>query len=305
MKYTSLGKSGLKVSRICLGTNNFGGQLNESESVKIINKAIDLGINLIDTADVYTKGKSEEIIGNAIQGCRNDVILATKAGYHLGLSRRHLHQQINQSLKRLKTSFIDLFYLHRYDPITPLEESLRTLNDFVRDGKIGYIACSNFAAWQIAKAHEICEKYNLEKFIAVQPKYNLLQREIEEELIPYCKHENLGILTYTPLKGGFLTGKYSRESPPPTGSRAAFNQNYWNRINEERNFLILEKLKEVAAKVDLPLYKLAISWILKNPVITGPVIGASKLEHIEENCRLTELNISNDVYDELNNITKL
>jgi aryl-alcohol dehydrogenase-like predicted oxidoreductase len=310
MEYKNLGKSGLKVSRIGLGTNNFGGQVSEEDSIKIVRRTIDLGINLIDTADMYTKGRSEEVIGKAVQGYRDDVIIATKVGMNVGegpnqsgLSRKHILWQLNHSMKSLQTDYVDIYYLHRFDPETPLEETLRTLNDLVREGSVRYIACSNFAAWQIAKAHEICEDFSLEKFVAVQPPYNLLQREIETELLPYCQHEGLGVLTYTPLMGGLLSGKYAKDTPPPTGSRAEYNQAYWERINKERNFTILQQIESIAGDAGISLRQLAIAWILKNPVITAPVLGASKPEQVEENCGIVEINISDEVYKRLNAIT--
>lgn len=311
MNYRNLGRSGLKVSPICLGTNNFGAQVSEQDSIKIVEKAIDLGINLVDTANMYTRSRSEEIIGKAVQGRREEVVLATKVGFNIGegpnqggLSRKHILSQVKQSLQRLGTDFIDIYYLHRFDSETPLEETLRTFNNLVREGKIRYIACSNFAAWQIAKAHEVCERYDLEKFIAVQPPYNLLQRDIEKDLLPYCEQEGLGVLTYTPLMGGLLTGKYGKTLTPPTGSRAAYNLTYWERINRKENFQILQKIGSVAEEVGIALSKLAIAWILKNPAVTAPIVGASLPEQVEENSRIIEINISDEVYTKLNEITK-
>jgi aryl-alcohol dehydrogenase-like predicted oxidoreductase len=310
MEYKNLGKCGLKVSRIGLGTNNFGGQVNEENSIKIVRKAIDLGINLIDTADMYTNGKSEEMIGKALQGYREDVILATKVGFNMGkgpnqtgLSRKHILWQVRHSLKSLQVDYIDIYYLHRFDPDTPLGETLKTLNDLVREGRVRYIACSNFAAWQIAKAHEICEDLGLEKFVAAQPPYNLLQREIETELLPYCQHEGLGVLTYTPLMGGLLSGKYAKEASPPAGSRAEYNPVYWERINKEMNFKILQQIESTAGDAGISLRQLAIAWILKNPVITAPVLGASKTEQVEENCGIIDIHISDEVYKKLNETT--
>lgn len=311
MEYKLLGKSGLKVSRICLGSNNFGDQLNERDSIKIIDKALEMGINLIDTANMYTNGRSEKIIGKAVKGRRDEVILATKVGLKIGqkpneggLSRKHILSQIKQSLESLETDFIDIYYLHRFDWETPYEETVRTLNDLVRQGKIRYIACSNFMAWQIAKFHEVCEKYNLEKFIAVQPPYNLLHREIEKDLIPYCKQEGLGILSYTPLMGGLLTGKYVKNKSPPANSRATYNSRYWESINVEGNFMAVHQIQNVADEIAIPLSKLAVAWILKNPAITASIVGVSTLEQVEENCRITEIKISDEIYNKLNEITK-
>lgn len=311
MNYRNLGKSGLKVSQICLGTNNFGGQVSEKTSIEIINKALDCGINVIDTADMYTRGKSEEIIGRAIKDRRDEVIIATKVGFKIGqgpnqggLSRKHILWQIEHSLKSLETNFIDIYYLHRFDPETPLEETLRTFNDLVREGKVRYIACSNFTAWQIAKAYEICETHDLEKLIAVQPPYNLLQRDIEKDLLPYCQQEGLGVLTYTPLMGGFLTGKYLKDAPPPAGSRYEYNSRFWGRVNKESNFKVLQQIESVANDVGIPISKLALTWILKNPLITAPIVGASSIDQVEENCRITEININDENYRKLSELTK-
>jgi aryl-alcohol dehydrogenase-like predicted oxidoreductase len=311
MDYRNLGKSGLKVSRICMGTNNFGGQINEEASIKIVNRALDCGINVVDTANVYTGGKSEEIIGKAVKGRRDEVIIATKVGFgtsegpnQTGLSRKHILSQVKHSLNSLQTDFIDIYYLHRFDHETPLEETLRTFNDLVRSGKVRYMACSNFSAWQIAKAHEICETHDLEKLIAVQPPYNLLQRDIEKDIISYCQQEGLGILTYTPLMGGFLTGKYSKDAHPPTGSRFEHNPRLWERANKESNFAVLEQIESVANDIGISISKLAISWILKNPAITAPIVGASSAEQVEENCKTTEINLNDETYQKLNELTK-
>jgi len=311
MNYRNLGKSGLKVSQICLGTNNFGGQISEQTSIKIVNKALDCGINVIDTANVYTGGKSEEIIGKAVKGRRDEVIIATKVGFgsnegpnQAGLSRKHILSQVEHSLNSLQTHFIDLYYLHRFDPETPLEETLRTFDDLVRIGKVRYVACSNFSALQMAQAHEVCETHDLEKPIAVQPPYNLVQRDIEKDIIPYCQQEGLGILTYTPLMGGFLTGKYSKGALPPTGSRFKYNPRLWERANKESNFAVLKQIESVANDVGIPMSTLAISWILKNPAITAPIVGASSAEQVKENCKMPEINLNDETYRRLNKLTK-
>jgi aryl-alcohol dehydrogenase-like predicted oxidoreductase len=311
MNYRNLGRSGLKVSQICLGTNNFGGQISEETSIKIVNKALDCGINVIDTADIYTGGKSEEVIGKAVKGRRDEVIIATKVGFgrfegpnRSGLSRKHVLSQVERSLTRLQTGFIDIYYMHRFDPETPLEETLRTFDYLVRLGKVRYVACSNFTAWQIAKAQEVCETHDLEKLVAVQPPYNLLQRDIEKDIIPYCQQERLGILTYTPLMGGFLTGKYSKNKSPPVGSRFEYNPGLWERASNESNFSVLEQIENVANDIGVPISKLAISWILKNQTITAPIVGASSVEQVEENCRIVETNLPDETYQKLNDLTK-
>lgn len=311
MDYSNLGQSGLKISRICLGTNNFGGQIDEQTSLKIMEKAFDCGINTIDTANIYTGGRSEEIIGKAVKGRREEVVIATKVGFgtdegpnESGLSRKHILSQVEHSLKRLQTDFIDIYYMHRFDSETPLEESLRTFDHLVRQEKVRYVACSNFTALQIAKGLEICEAHDFEKFVALQPPYNLLQRDIEEQIVPYCRQERLGILTYTPLMGGFLTGKYSKARPPPVGSRFKYNSRMWQRVRNESNFSVLEKIENIASDVEIPLPKLAISWILKNPTITAPIVGASSVQQVEENCEAAEINLDDRTYKKLNNLTE-
>lgn len=302
MQYKRLGNSDLDVSRICLGTNNFGGQVTEQDSIEIIKKALDHGINIIDTADVYTNGLSEKVIGKAVKGRREDVILATKVGMRTGLSRKNIIRQIKQSLESLKTDFIDLYYLHRFDPNTPLYETLTTLNDLVSEGKLRYIACSNFDSVQISKTQTICDKHDLEKLVAVQPRYNLLQRDIEKDLIPYCAKEKLGVLTYSPLMGGFLTGKYKKEESPPRKSRGEYNKRYWERIKKLDKHSFLERFSSIAEEVGIPMHKLAIAWVMKNPTVTGPILGASNLIQVEDNCNLTE--ISDKVYSKLNDAVR-
>jgi len=300
-KYKRLGSTGLRISAVCLGSNNFGEQVNQENSIKIIKKAIDLGINIIDTANQYTKGKSEEVIGKAVRDYREDIILATKVGFPVhqepngsGLSRKHMFSEIRRSLERLQTDYIDIYYLHRPDPETPLEESLRTMNDLVRQGKVRYAACSNFTAWQTAKANGICETLGLEKLVAVQPRYNLLMRDIERDLLPYCQEEGLGVLTYSPLMGGFLTGKYNRNTPPPVKSRAKYNAKYWQRVKDEANFVVLERIRSVAKSAGIPLSQLALAWIMKNPAVTAPIVGGSKPEHVEQACQALEIDISEE-----------
>ena len=293
-----------------MGTNNFGGQLDEPTSMKIVEKALDCGINTIDTANVYTGGKSEQIIGKAVKGRRDEVVIATKVGFgeetpnHSGLSRKHILNQVERSLKSLQTDFIDIYYMHRFDHETPLEESLRTFDQLVRQGKVNYIACSNFTALEIAKAHKICEAHDFENFIAVQPPYNLLQRDIEKDIAPYCQQEGMGILSYTPLMGGFLTGRYTRTKPPPAGSRFKYNSRMWERVNQKSNFSVLEKIEGVANEAKIPVSRLAISWILKNPAITAPIVGASSVKQVEENCRAAEIVLDDKIYQKLNKLTK-
>lgn len=309
MQYTRLGPSGPKVSRICLGTNNFGRQLDEAKSAAVISKALDLGINIIDTANVYTEGKSEEIIGRELRGNRGQVLIATKVGMQVGddsgsvgLSRERLETQVAKSLKRLGTDYIDLYYMHRFDPDVPLEETLTGLDYFVRRGTVRQVGVSNFRPEQLDATLKLCERLGLTKPVALQPAYSLMAREPEKDLFPYCVRHGLGVFTYSPLWGGFLTGKYSRGAPPPEGSRGSASPRYWDRVSKQGDFQTLEKLKAVAARSNLPLAQLAIAWILRNPAVTAPIVGASKPEQVAENCEIVGAKIADEVFDELESV---
>ena len=300
MEYRQLGGAGIRVSRLCLGSNNFGRQVDEETTMKIIRKATDLGVNIIDTANIYTGGKSEELIGKAIRGQREDLVIATKAGLTLdetkpnstGLSRKHLVWQLNESLRRLQTDYVDIFYLHRFDPETPLEETLTTMDYLIRQGKVRYGACSNFSAEQLMEADGICESLGLERLVAVQPEYNLLTREIERSLLPYCEEHEVGVLAYSPLAGGFLTGKYKRgEASPPPGTRGSASSWFWDRVQGEFSFDSLARYEAVARDAGVSMRQLALAWIVRNKVLTCAVVGASTPEQVEENAKALELKI--------------
>jgi aryl-alcohol dehydrogenase-like predicted oxidoreductase len=300
VEYMRLGRAGVKVSRLCLGTNNFGVQVDEATTRRIIAKAVDLGVNIIDTANMYTGGRSEELIGRAIGGNREDLVIATKAGMTLdqgkpnstGLSRKHLIWQLNESLRRLQTDYIDLFYLHRFDPETSLEETLTTMDNLVRMEKVRYVGVSNFTAEQLREVDRVCESLGLEKPVAVQPEYSLLKREIEADLLPECERMNLAVLTYSPLAGGFLTGKYrADQDAPPPGTRAAARKWYWERIRAENRFADLERFQAAAAAAGVSLRQLALAWVVRNRVVTSAIVGASVPEQVEENALALELKL--------------
>ncbi len=291
MEYSVLGNSGVQVSRICLGAMMFGGAANESDSIKIIEHAINAGINFIDTANVYNAGESERIVGKAIRAVRDDVLVATKVcgamGEGLnrsGASRHHIMMQVEDSLRRLDTDRIDLYYLHRWDTLTPIEESLRALDDCVRQGKVRYIGCSNFDAWRLCEAWWTSDRMNLEKFICLQPLYNIVNRDIEVELLPFCKVYNVGVVSYSPLARGVLTGKYLPGQPPPPGSRAARQD---RRILQtelrEESYEVAQKLQPLAAAHGKTLAQFALAWTLANPRITSVIIGPRNIEQLEDN----------------------
>ncbi|WP_152403499.1 aldo/keto reductase [Paenibacillus cellulositrophicus] len=305
MKYRRLGGTGLEVSNLCLGTMAFGRWIDDEAPVRILDHAIDQGINFIDTANYYGKGQdadvphgtgeSEDIIGRALKGRRDQVVLATKVGIRSGfgkndsgLSRTHILREVDKSLQRLQTDYIDLYQVHIFDPHTPLEETLRALDDLVRQGKVRYIGCSNYAAWQIAKAHAISERMNLEKFISVQPQYNLLSREIEQELLPFCTSEDVGVMVYSPMARGMLSGKYKAPGDAPPESRAASGEKPLQQYFTERNYELVKKYAVLAGHYEVNLSQYALSWVLNQPAVTAAIIGASKVHHVTDAAQISD-----------------
>lgn len=295
MEYRLLGRTGLKVSRMTLGTNNFGRDADEATSISVIRKAMDLGINSIDTANVYTKRRSEEIIGKAVRGDRERFVIATKVGNDVGegpnesgLSRKHILWQISESLRLLQTDHIDIYYMHSFDPETPLEETMRTFDYLIREGKIAYLACSNFTVENMRAVNEVSNRLGLERIVALQPPYNLLNREAGRELLPFCEREGLGAITYSALAGGFLTGKYGEGAPAPTRTRGALYPKFWGRMNKPENYAVVEKFRAVARGAGMPLSQLALNWIARNQAVTSMIVGASRPEQVEENARQLE-----------------
>jgi aryl-alcohol dehydrogenase-like predicted oxidoreductase len=301
MKYRRLGRTGLKVSTICLGTMNYGDPVSETEAINIMKSAMAAGVNFLDTADVYAEKKAEEIIGKALKGERHSVVIATKVGLPTGpgpndsgLSRQHIMQAIEESLKRLQTDYIDLYFAHFPDYETPIEETLRAMDDLVHQGKVRYIGCSNFTVWHISKALRVSELNNLARFECVEPVYNLLTRDIEMELLPLCASEEIGLCVYNPLAGEMLTGKHQFGKPPAEGRfthellGSAYLERYWSA----KNFEAVEKLKQVAKEHGCSLPQFAIAWILSNETITSVLSGTTALEQLEENLAATEIELS-------------
>jgi aryl-alcohol dehydrogenase-like predicted oxidoreductase len=289
MQFRNLGFSGLKVSAIGLGTNQFGGKVDFKGAADIIASALDQGINFFDTSNSYQSGRSEEAIGKALKGRRQSAIIATKVRNQVGegpndagASRVHILSEVENSLKRLSTDYIDLYQIHRWDPETPLLETLRTLNDLVRSGKVRYIGASNFDAWQLAWANALAEREGLTSFISIQPHYHLLERGIESELIPACHYFGVGVLPYFPLAGGFLTGKYRPGEPIPAGSRGEDNP-YVQSYFTPDNFTRLQKLEEFAHKRGHTINELAHAWLLAQPQISSVISGATHPDHVRAN----------------------
>ncbi|MDI7259378.1 MAG: aldo/keto reductase [Thermodesulfobacteriota bacterium] len=306
MEYVRLGHSGMKVSRIAFGCLTLGREADEKESIRMVDLAFDHGINLFDTADFYSKGRSEEVLGKALKEKRDQVVLATKVCKPIregpndqGCSRYHLIRAVEDSLRRLKTDRIDLCQLHRFDPETPLEETLRALDDLVRWGKVVYIGCSNFAARELMKALGISRSLGLHSFISIQPLYNILKREVETEIFPLCLEEGIGVIPYNPLAGGFLTGKYNCDIPPPMGTRLGESDIYRERYLSKESFEKTSRFLEVAKKRGLHPIALAMAWVASHPAVTSPVIGARNEEQLKETLKLTELRISIQERDEV------
>lgn len=301
MDYNTLGRAGVKVSSLCLGTMMFGGPTNEKDSIRIIHRAMDAGINFLDTANVYNGGESERVIGKAVSENRDKWVIATKVHGSMGddvnesgSHRFHIMSAVEASLKRLGTDHIDVYYLHRWDATTRIEESLRTLDDCVRQGKVRYIACSNFDAWRVCEALWTSKSQSLEEFVCVQPLYNIVNRDIEVELLPFCEKYSLGVVPYSPLARGVLSGKYLPGKEPPEGSRAARKD---RRILQtelrDESFEVAQQLIPLAEQHGKTLTQFALSWVLANSTITSVIIGPRTMEQLEDNlgcldCEITE-----------------
>ena len=302
MEYRSLGNSGLQVSVVGLGTNNFGRRCDYEQTSSVINRALELGITCIDTADVYGgNGMSEEFIGRALQGKRQDIVLATKFAarmgdgpYKVGASRRYVYNAVQDSLRRLQTDYIDLYQIHFPDAQTPIEETLRGLDDLVHSGMVRYIGCSNFTPVQVVEAHWVAKTEHLTRFISAQNRYNLLERDIEKELLPVCSRYGLGMLPFFPLASGFLTGKYRQGEAPPEGTRLAAGGGQADRTLTEGNFAILQKLDQFAQERSHSVLELAFAGLLAQPAVSSVIAGATKPEQLEANVKAGEWQLTPD-----------
>lgn len=323
MEYRKLGRTGLKVSTLCLGTMTMGKQVDEAASLVLIDRALDLGVNFIDTADMYVNGVTEGIVAKAIRGRRDSVVLASKGGHirklaekfgeyqdlgpiglarpkhfrpweagegtgpnDMGLSRKHLMRALEASLGRLDTDYLDIYYAHMPDYATPLDETLRAMDDMVRQGKVRYLGCSNFRAFQLARALGISDRQGLARWDVIQPPFNLLARDVEYELLPLCLEEGVGVVPFSPMAAGMLSGKYSKDRAPIEGARFSlgkwgylYNKPYWN----DPNFAAIEQLRPIAASAGVSLSRFALAWVLANPAISSISNGVTSLEQLEDN----------------------
>jgi aryl-alcohol dehydrogenase-like predicted oxidoreductase len=302
VQYTYFGKTGIQISKLTFGTMTFGGEADEATAAQLFARCREAGINLFDCANIYHGGRSEEILGKLIQNCRQDIILTSKvyfaAGNDInarGLSRRHILQAIEGSLRRLKTDYVDIYFFHRFDEHTPLEESLRTMDDLLRQGKVRYIGASNFAAWQIMKGLGISAKETLAKIICIQPMYNLLKRQAEVELLPMALSENLAVISYNPLAGGLLSGKYSNKQNGHDG-RLAINKTYQARYGGVCLQQITDNFVHFANKQGYHPVSLAIAWAAAHPAVTAPLLGARNLAQLEACLDAQSIIMTPDLY---------
>jgi len=321
MKYNLLGNTGLKVSELCLGTMTFGGKgyfkaigsLGQEPVDALMKRAIDGGINFIDTANVYSEGLSEELTGKSIRNLglhRDDLILATKVRGKMGdgpndsgLTRKHIIQQAEASLRRLQVDYIDLYQIHSYDPLTPLEETLSALDGLVRSGKVRYIGASNLAAWQLMKALAYCEVHRIAKFVSVQAYYTIAGRDLERELLPLIRDQHIGLMVWSPLAGGLLSGKYKRDKEKDaSGRRANFD---FPPVNRDRAFDIIDLLQPMAVAKNTTVAGLALAWLLHQPAVTTVIIGANKMEQLEDNLKSIEVKFTPEELITLDKVSQL
>jgi len=335
VEYRKLGRTGLKVSTLCLGTMTMGKQVDEATSLQLIDRAVELGVNFIDTADMYVNGVTEQIVAKAIKGRRDSLVLASKGGHirklaakygeqivagpidlarpkhfrpwesgegtgpnDMGLSRKHLMQALEGSLKRLGTDYLDIYYAHMPDYDTPLDETLRAMDDMVRQGKVRYLGCSNFRAFQLAKSLWLSDKHELARWDVIQPPFNLLARDVEYELLPLCLEESVGVVPFSPMAAGLLSGKYDKDKAPLEGARYSlgqwgytYNKPYWNDLN----FAAIEQLKQIAAGAGASLSRFALAWVLANPAITAISNGSTSVAQLEDNIAATDIKLSPDI----------
>jgi len=320
MKYNLLGNTGLKVSELCLGTMTFGGQgmwtaigaLPQNEANELVKQSVDAGINFIDTANVYSEGLSEMMTGQAIRDLglkRDDLVIATKVRGTMGtginnsgLTRKHILQQANESLIRLNMDYIDLYQIHGFDPLTPIEETLEALDSLVKSGKVRYIGCSNLAAWQIMKALGVSAQQHLSKFVSLQAYYTIAGRDLEREVVPMLLDQKVGLMVWSPLAGGFLSGKYTREANAEEGRRVNFD---FPPVNKDKAFDIIDVMQEIAVAKDVTVAQVALGWLLHQPVVTSVIIGAKRPEQLQDNLKAVDLKLTVNELAQLEAVSKL
>lgn len=309
MKYHYLGNTGVQVSTLCMGTMTFGREADKAESRAMFNRCRDAGINFFDCANVYSQGRAESILGELIADCRDELIVTSKFGAAMGTglndgggSRRHLAASLETSLRRLNTDYLDIYFLHRFDEQAPLAETLSALNDVVAQGKVRYIGCSNFAAWQIAKALGVSALNGWTPFHCVQPMYNLVKRQAEVEILPLAQSENLGVISYNPLGGGLLSGKYGNNRQAEQG-RLTGDDMYRTRYREQWMYDAVVKFTQLAADNGYHPVSLAVAWVAHHPAVTAPIMGARNVEQLTDSLQAAEIEMSPDLYEEICRLT--
>lgn len=320
MEYRYLGRTGLKVSELCLGTMSFGAATDEETAHRMLARFVEAGGTFIDTADVYGAGVSEEILGRWLERqTRDDLVIATKAYGDMGsgpndggAGRKHLRSAVEASLRRLRTDYIDLYQVHVFDDATPVEETLSTLDDLVRSGKVRFLGASNYAGWQLQKSIDLARLRGWEPFVCLQPLYNLLDRETEWDLIPVCQAEGVGVIPWSPLRGGWLSGRYRRDmAGPPEGSRADAEidaggwPEAWGVYANERTWKVIDTLLEVADETGASPARVALQWVKDRPGVTAPIIGARTLAHLEDNLAAAESALDPALADRLTEVSEL
>lgn len=311
MEYRNLGRSGLRVSLAGLGCNNFGMRIDAEQTKAVVYRALDEGITFFDTADIYGgRGASEEMLGKALGNRRNEIVLASKFGmvmgegpYGSGASRRYIMAACEDSLRRLGTDYIDLYQVHTPDPLTPEHETLEALDTLVRAGKVRYVGCSNYAGWQLADSIWISRHHNLTGYVSAQNRYNLLDRAIETELIPACRHFGVGILPYFPLASGFLTGKYQRGAQPPKDTRFGALKRLADQVLNDKNWATLERLQEFASKREHRLIELAVGWLAAHAEVSSVICGATRPDQVTDNVKAIGWKLSPDEMAEVDKMT--
>lgn len=320
MKYNLLGNTGLKVSELCLGAMTFGGRgfwtaigtLPQDQVNNLVKQSVDGGINFIDTANVYSEGLSEQMTGKAISDLglnRDDLVIATKVRGKMGegpndsgLSRKHILQQADESLSRMQIDYIDLYQIHGFDPITPMEETLEALDTLVKQGKVRYIGCSNLAAWHIMKAMGISARDHLSKFVSLQAYYTVAGRDLEREIAPMLLDQNMGLMVWSPLAGGLLSGKYSRNTETKEGRRVNFD---FPPVNKEKAYDIIDVMQNMANEKQVTVAQIALAWLLHQPVVTSVIVGANKTEQLADNLKSVDVELTDDELTQLDDISKL
>lgn len=319
MGYRTLGRTGLLVSELCLGTMTFGGdgfwkaigEQPQDVVDTLVARSIDAGINFIDTANIYSYGQSETMLGKALKNhTRSDLVIATKVRGQMseetnsvGLSRHHIMNSVEDSLRRLDTDYIDLYQIHGFDPIVPLDETLRALDDLVRQGKVRYIGASNLAAWQLMKALGISDKQGLSRFESIQSYYTIASRDLEREVIPVVEDQNVGIMVWSPLAGGLLTGKFKRDGTSPDGSRR--NNFDFPPINKDRAYDVVDVMREVADEHEVTIPQIALAWLLHQPAVSTVIIGAKRMDQLEDNLKAPLVKLSAEQLTRLDDVSKL